>query len=88
MVSQAIRSLNVTKSIVRRFKGENDKMIVEQKYFRVKDIKTILGISQSQAYNLVNSDGFPTIRIGKTILIPVEDFDKWQKNYKNREYKM
>lgn len=63
-------------------------MIVEQKYLRVRDIKTILGISQSQAYNLVNSDGFPTLRIGKTILIPVEDFDKWQKNYKNREYKM
>ena len=63
-------------------------MNVEQKYLRVSDIKKILGISKSQAYNLVNSDGFPTLKIGRTILIPVEDFDKWQKVYKNREYRL
>lgn len=37
----------------------------------------ILGISRSNAYSLVKSEGFPKINIGKRIVIPKEAFIKW-----------
>lgn len=37
----------------------------------------VLGISRVNAYNLCHSEGFPTIRIGKRILIPKHRFLGW-----------
>jgi len=36
-----------------------------------------LGISRAGAYDLLNSKGFPTIRIGKRLVVPKEHFIKW-----------
>lgn len=38
-------------------------------YLTVNDMMSIYGISRSTAYKLVNTDGFPAIRIGKSIRI-------------------
>ncbi|MEG1953981.1 MAG: helix-turn-helix domain-containing protein [Hydrogenoanaerobacterium sp.] len=35
----------------------------------VKDIKRIFGIGQAQAYKLVDSPGFPSMRVGTRICI-------------------
>lgn len=43
----------------------------------VQDVAAALGISRVNAYNLCHSDGFPTIRIGKRILIPKNLFLGW-----------
>lgn len=43
----------------------------------VQDVATVLGISRVNAYNLCHSEGFPTIRIGKRILIPKQHFLGW-----------
>jgi excisionase family DNA binding protein len=46
----------------------------------VKDISEALGVSLITAYDLVNSQGFPAIRIGKRIIIPRDAFQRWLDN--------
>ncbi|PJN57290.1 hypothetical protein PAEVO_40240 [Paenibacillus sp. GM2FR] len=44
---------------------------------RPTDIKQILGIGQQQAYELINSNQFHYVRVGRTILIPKKAFINW-----------
>lgn len=46
----------------------------------VSELTKILKISRSKAYKLVNSPGFPAIRIDKNIRIRKSDFNKWLNN--------
>ena len=43
----------------------------------VEDVASFLGISRVGAYNLSQSKGFPSMRIGKRILIPRDRFLDW-----------
>ena len=43
----------------------------------VKDISEALGVSLITAYDLANSQGFPSIRIGKRIVTPRDAFQRW-----------
>ena len=43
-----------------------------------------MGISLPKAYALVKEPGFPVIRIGTRILIPVEVFHRWLKEKSER----
>jgi excisionase family DNA binding protein len=43
----------------------------------VEDVASYLGISRVGAYNLCHSKGFPSMRIGKRILIPRDHFFAW-----------
>ena len=43
----------------------------------VEDVASYLGISRVGAYNLSHAKGFPSMRIGKRILIPRERFLEW-----------
>ena len=47
------------------------------KTYKVSDIESILQLSRTKAYALVNQNLFPIIRIGKIIRIPSEPFDDW-----------
>ena len=40
----------------------------------VPDVASVLGISLAGAYELVRSDGFPSLRIGSRIVVPKEKF--------------
>ena len=40
----------------------------------VEDVASYLGISRVGAYNLCHAQGFPSMRIGKRILIPRDRF--------------
>jgi len=51
------------------------------KMLKVKEVKAILGIGINQTYELVNSSAFPTIRLGRRILIPQDEFETWIKTY-------
>lgn len=44
---------------------------------QVKEMAKILGISQNKAYELTRIEGFPTIRVGRKILIPKPGLLKW-----------
>lgn len=45
---------------------------MEKTTMSVQELSAQMGISLPKAYELVKSPGFPTIRIGTRILIPVE----------------
>ena len=45
--------------------------------YKVKEIKEILGSGRNQAYELIKSNRFPVLKIGKDYLIPMEGFDRW-----------
>lgn len=41
------------------------------------NIAQTLGISRAGAYELMHSEGFPTLRIGKRMMVSKEHFIKW-----------
>ncbi|WP_418620827.1 excisionase family DNA-binding protein [Sellimonas intestinalis] len=43
----------------------------------VQELSARMGISLQKAYQLVKTPGFPTLRVGTRILIPVEAYKEW-----------
>ena len=43
----------------------------------VKQLAELLGVSDSSVYELSQEDDFPSLRIGKRIVIPKEELRKW-----------
>ena len=43
----------------------------------VPDLTEVLGISRAGAYELVKSEGFPSLHLGNRILIPKEELIAW-----------
>ena len=50
---------------------------MEKTTMSVQELSAHMGISLSKAYELVKTSGFPTIRVGTRILIPVEAYREW-----------
>ena len=46
-----------------------------------EDVAKILGISKSAVYGLFHMSGFPTLRVGKRMLVPRDKFIAWLDNY-------
>ncbi len=60
-------------------------MIMEKTTMSVQELSAQMGISLPKAYELVKTSGFPSIRIGSRILIPVDAFREWLVITANRE---
>jgi len=45
--------------------------------YRVPEIAEILGISLASAYRLIKEEHFRIVRIGSTIRVSKQSFDKW-----------
>ena len=43
----------------------------------VMEMMNFMHVSRATAYQLVNSEGFPVIRIGRKILIPKKQLETW-----------
>lgn len=43
----------------------------------VKQLVDLMGISDSSVYELIQEDDFPSLRIGKRIVVPKEELRKW-----------
>ena len=43
----------------------------------VKQLAELLGVSDSSVYELIQEDDFPSLHIGKRIVIPKEELRKW-----------
>lgn len=41
------------------------------------DVAQVLSVSRANAYTLMHSKGFPTIRIGKRMVVPKEKLIAW-----------
>lgn len=50
---------------------------MERSTMSVQELSTRMGISLPKAYELVKRPGFPVLRIGTRILIPVDSFNVW-----------
>lgn len=49
--------------------------------YDVNEIKKIFSCGKNTAYDIMNSSGFPSIRVGRKIFVEKEEFEKWlQKN--------
>lgn len=48
-----------------------------KKLITVKEFVSEYGIGTNKAYEIVNSKGFPIIRLGKKILIVRDRIDEW-----------
>lgn len=42
-----------------------------------EDVAQVLGISRANAYTLMHSKGFPTIKIGKRMTVPKNKLIEW-----------
>ena len=45
--------------------------------FGAEDVAQVLGVSRAQAYNLMRSEGFPTLKIGKRMSVPKHKLIEW-----------
>ena len=65
---------------------------VNQKYFEntkilhPKDIKQILGCGMNRVYDIINTKGFPKIKIGNRYYIPENAFYNWIEQNTYKEY--
>lgn len=50
---------------------------VQRGTYTVKEIATILGISENAAYSFVKEGHFKVLRIGTAIRVPKLSFDRW-----------
>ena len=52
---------------------------------RAEDIQAILGISRAGAYQLMHRADFPTIYIGKRMVVPEDKFREWMEAQAKRD---
>ena len=50
---------------------------MERMTMSVQELSAQMGISLPKAYELVKTPGFPTLRIGTRILIPIDAYKSW-----------
>lgn len=50
---------------------------MEKLTFSVDEMAAAVGISRPKAYELVNSEGFPVVRVGRRIRIPIAALENW-----------
>ena len=57
----------------------------DKKFYTVTEIKNMLTIGTNKVYNLIKSEGFPSIKIGNKYIVPKDEFEKWVKTYTCKE---
>ena len=50
-----------------------------------EEVASVLGISRAGAYTLMHSKGFPTIKIGKRMVVPKDKLIKWMESQTNKK---
>lgn len=58
---------------------------MEKTTISVQELSAQMGISLPKAYELTRTPGFPTIRIGTRILIPIDAYKKWLNETSNKK---
>ena len=56
-----------------KFLSWNDAPVI----LNANELATLLGISRSNAYTLMHSSEFPSIRVGTRILVPKDKLKEW-----------
>ena len=50
-------------------------------YLNADTVAKLLGISISSAYELMNEEGFPSVRIGKRLIVLKENLQAWVESH-------
>lgn len=50
---------------------------MERRVMSAKDIHEQTGLSLPKVYELLNQEDFPSIRVGRRILVPTASFEAW-----------
>ena len=61
---------------------------MDGKYLTPKDIEEKLQLSHYTVSKLINTEGFPAIRIGRSIRVRPEDLEDFMKNYIENQIKL
>lgn len=51
----------------------------------VSEVSEAMGIGKNQAYELVKSEGFPCVYVGRRIVVPYEAFLNWLNSQNQKE---
>lgn len=62
---------------------EKDMNVTVPKVMNAKQVAEYLGISKQGAYNLMNTKSFPTLRVGKRLLVSTDRFLEWIEMHSN-----
>ncbi|MBP5416528.1 MAG: helix-turn-helix domain-containing protein [Clostridiales bacterium] len=62
---------------------EKDMNVTVPKVMNAKQVAEYLGISKQGAYNLMNTESFPTLRVGKRLLVSTDRFLEWIEMHSN-----
>ena len=62
---------------------EKDMNVTVPKVMSAKQVAEYLGISKQGAYNLMNTESFPTLRVGKRLLVSTDRFLAWIEMHAN-----
>ena len=62
---------------------EKDMNVTVPKVMNAKQVAEYLGISKQGAYNLMNTESFPTLRVGKRLLVSTDRFLEWIEIHSN-----
>jgi predicted DNA-binding transcriptional regulator AlpA len=54
--------------------------------YNVEDIMRIFHMGRSKAYQLVNSDGFPRVRLNNKILVPKSSLEDWIQKHTKKQH--
>lgn len=54
--------------------------------YSVPEAADILGVSQSRMYQIVKTKGFPTVQVGKRLLVSVKGLERWIEEQANLGY--
>lgn len=52
-------------------------MNIEKKTYNVPEAAKVLGVSVPKLYQLCHAEGFPAVRLGTRIVIPIDKLDQW-----------
>lgn len=55
----------------------SEKLEVDIILYTKEDIQQIFKLGRDKTYQLMNSRGFPTIKIGRTSYVPKDKLEKW-----------
>ena len=52
-------------------------MEIQKKTYNVPEAAKVLGISTQKLYQLCKTEGFPVVRLGARLVIPICQLDSW-----------
>ena len=50
---------------------------IEKAVYNIYEVAALMGINLPKAYKMVRQESFPSIRIGRRIVVPKEAFRRW-----------